>query len=653
MKKNVLIILACFFATGFFAEWSIDPDAPTLIAGYAGEQVMPKAAIAPNGYTYISYFDNSTGGYKVYLKLYDLHGNSVWPAEEGLLVSAHSQMTWLTEYDLDTDLQGSAVIVFQDIRNTGVNNVVAYKANQNGDLTWGPDGIALSSDTSTDFSNMSPVCFCSAENSCYFAWQRTGSATSIVINRLDPAGQKLWGESGITLTPTEGSYNWPQIIQSDGANILLKYYHDTGPFWSPNRHVHVAKYSPTGTQLWNTTITDAGGLTAWQQIIPFEPDGSGGGVLAWYEDRNSDMDNDVYCQRVTVDGNVSMPQNGALVSEDPSNQQYYPQVAVDAANQQIYVFYRVTDADQNNAGLARQLLDFAGNRIWGNIGASIIDIGPAESNSLGAYQTSQGAVFLYQYGTDNLYASCWLPSGDSAWPLGSSLIANSPDSKYHFDRALHADQWCVLAWEQGFSAMDIFAMSLNADGSLGAQYLPPRNLSAEEIPPSTVELTWLPPSLDIDPDEYLIYQNNELAQVVDGNVISHSIGNLSGGYYEFYLKARYGDHFSVASNSVTIVIVGVDDPTLPAVIANPCLGPNPFSGWTKLTFNAGKVENQALIRVYNARGQKLEEITRDVTAGRNEILLDSQTLGLRESGVYLIRMDLGGKVNTVRALFIR
>ncbi len=653
MKHIVLIIIACCFAAGLFAEWSVDPAAPNLIAGFAGEQVLPKVAIAPQGNTYICRFDNGDGSYKLRLNLLDIHGNPIWTNSEGLLVSSHAQMTWLTEYDLDVDADGNAVIVFQDIRTAGVNNVVAYKISPTEEFLWGLDGIALSADTSTDFSNMSPVCFCFGDNSSYFAWQRLDAATSIVINRLNATGQKLWGENGLIISPAEGSYNWPQIISSDDNDILLKYYQDTGPFWSPNRHIYVAKYAPEGTQLWNTLITDAGGIAAWQQLIPFESDGSGGAVLAWYDDRYMNMDNDVYCQRVTTAGNVSMPANGALVSVDPVNQQYSPKVAVDAVNQQIYVFYRVTDADQNNVGLARQLLGFSGNRIWGDVGPAIIAIGAAEATPIGAYYVPQGAVLLYTYGDDVLYASCWKASGDPAWLQNSIAIATSPGEKYHFDYALHPDAWSVLVWEQGFSAMDIFAMRINGNGSLGAQYLPPRNLFAELLPPNSIVLNWQPPSPYVLPDEYCLFMNNELVPLNAGEILTHTVSGLSGDSYEFYVQARYGDHYSEPSNTVLMLIVSVDDAALPAAELSPRLVPNPFSASVKLSFAVPKEQTTAQISIYNAKGQKLTELQRVLSAGYNELNLDPLSLGLRDSGVFFIRLSVGSEIRTVKGLFIK
>lgn len=653
MKNLVFTILACLLAAGVFAQWSTDPTAPNLIAGFPGEQVMPKTAVAENGNVYICRFDNNGGAYKVYLNLLSPQGVPLWADPNGLLISEHTQMSWLTEYDLTVDNDGNAVIVFQDIRNADVNNVMAYKVSPTQVFLWGVDGVAVSLDTSTDYSNMSPVVFNSSDNSTYVAWQRLGPNNTIaVINRLSATGQKLWGDNGIQITPPTGSTTWPQVIQSDGDNILLKYYQDTGPVWAPTRHLHVAKYNAGGIWLWDSVMTDAGGMTAWQQLIPFEPDGAGGAILAWYEDRDQNMDNDVYCQHVNVSGGITMPEDGALMSVDPSQQQYYPELAVDTANQNIYAFFRVTNANQDNWGLGRQMLDYSGNRLWGETAPLFVDISSFEANTIGAYYTTHGAICLFERGVDNLYATCYRSSGNLGWN-NVTTIAESNPTKYHFDFASHPDQWCVLAWEQGGTEMDIYAMRLNGNGSLGMEYPSPRALTANFVPPDAVLLNWQASSAYIVPDSYYIYMNGTEAQVVAGDVLTYTVTNLSPGSYDFYLKARYGDVYSEPTETVTVTVTANDDAAIPPCELNLAIRPNPFSTSATLTFSLDKPAPDCHLTVFNLRGQKVAELLLPARKGMNEAVLEPQALGLRETGVFLLRLEAGGSSTQEKIVYMK
>lgn len=653
MSKALCLFLACFGLSGVFAQWSQDPQVPNPVAAFNGEQIIPKVAITYNGNTYVCRLDSSLGGYQVWLQLFSAQGETLWPAPAGILVSNHAQASWVGDYDMTVDASGNAIIAFPDIRNAGINNIYVYKISPEGTFLWGADGISLSADTTAGYDNMVPVLFSSNDHSTYVAWQRMGDSTSIKMNRLSPTGDKLWGENGVTISAFNGSYTWPQIIQSDADNILLKYYFDTGDYPITIRRINVAKYDTGGQRLWNAVITDAGGIAIWQQDIPFESDGAGGGILAWYDDRDSNMIQNVYAQRVNSAGTVTMPEDGALITVDAGNQQWYPRLAVDTSIQRIYAFYRVTDAGENNSGLGRQLLDYSGNRLWGNTAPMIINIGPNNCDTIGAYLTSNGAVCLYTYGADNLYATCWNSSGTMGWQEGNTMIASTTDTKFQFDFDIHPDQWVVLVWEQGLSDYDIYAMRLNSSGSLGMEYPPPHDLTATLVPPNAVLLNWQAPSQYLIPLNYHVFMDGDPAQVTSGNITSCQLSGLSYGVHFFFVMASYdGDHLSMPTDIVNIAVVANDDPATPPFVPVLSVYPNPCKGSATLSFNLAKPSQKCLISIYNIRGQKLA--TRDIVAGMgiNSCIMDVADLDQVKSGTYLIRLELDNEVRLTKAIIL-
>jgi hypothetical protein len=636
-------ILAVWLAfTAAFAEWSNQASTPSLIAGFAGEQVLPKIGVTSDGGSYVCRFDNSTGGYQVFLQRLSREGNLLWTPAEGVCVSSHPQMTWLTEYDMDVDQNGNAVIVFQDIRNAGVNNVMIYAVSPSGVIQWDPNGIALSTDTNTDYSNMSPVVFCSADNSSYAGWQRMGTSTEIRLQRVSETGQKLWGADGLTISSTSESCTWPQIIQADGNNVLVKYYMDSGPFWAPTRHVYIAKYSPDGQQLWNTVISNAGGIAAWQQLISFVPDGAGGAAIAWYDDRDGNQIADVYVQHVTSEGAVTMPANGALIATDASNQHYYPKLAIDGTNQYVFAFYKLTNGGQTQYGMGRQLLDFAGNRQWTDTGELMVNIGDYVASPVAACLTEEGALCLFSIGNvpqsdTSLYlrSACYRSSGLSPWDTEFKDVATTGTSKYHYDFAQHPEGWAVLAWEDDMTAMDIYAMRVNPDGSLGMQYPAPHDVTAEFIPPGSVLIGWQQPSPYLVPESYYVYINGELGQTVPGSQTSYQFDDLQPAFYSFYVKAYYGDgHYSEPSETVYATVVENSDPVAPPLAFSLSAWPNPFA--SKLTVAAKNGSGPELeCRLFNLKGQLVSRVR---IPANGETELDLSAL---PSGVYLLKVRQG------------
>jgi len=652
MKATCLILSFIAVSALCFAIWSTDPSAPTLLAGFNNDQVIPKLAITPNGQVWHGRFDNASGNYDVYLQLYSSAGELIFTQPGGICVSSNPAMSWLTDWGMDAGADGSAVLTFQDIRLAGVNNVYAYKIDQDGTQLWGENGIALTTDTNTEISNMTPIVFCSSDGSSYVAWQKSGTNTSIVVNRLSSTGVKIWGETGIEISFPSQSRTWPQIIQADGDNILLKYYADSGPFWAPTRHLYIAKYSPDGTQVWNTAVSTAGGISAWNQILDFKSDGTGGGIIAWYDDRNSDQVNEVYVQRITSEGDVTMPENGALISTDTANQQYYPKIAICPQQQRIFAFYKVTNAGQTADGLSRQMLDFEGNRYWGETGTEMISLSQYVTSTVAAYYTDLGAICLMSYGmipssdqSLELRAYAYRVNGLNPWDEEFVSIASNPTNKYHFDLAVQNNDWSVLAWEEGLSAMDIYGMRLNQNGSLGMIYPAPINLTAEFIYPNSIAVAWEPGDVSFMPESYALYVNNELYTELDGTETQFTIENLQAASYEIFLVAIYpGDIVSDPSETVTVIIVGIEDEVLPNVSLKTY--PNPFKDRTSFTFTL-KQQSPIELNIYNLRGQKVSNLLNErQVPGEQKINWDGcDDAGNRlANGIYFYRLSLGNQI---------
>nr|HPK04531.1 hypothetical protein [Bacteroidales bacterium] len=222
MKNSIPLFLLVVLPVFLLAQWSNDPYQNTAIAVAQNEEALPKIVMHPSGITYVSWYSIENSNYNVRLQKFDIYGVKQW-AEEGLLVSSHESMTWLTDWDLAVDNDACAIITFQDIRN-GDNNIYAYRISPDGDFLWGPDGIALSNNP--DFEG-SPVVTVTSLNNCVFAWTRENT---IMVQKLSFDGVKQWGDEGIQLQGTD-TYAWPFIVPSDDDGIIMSFFKQTGPSW--------------------------------------------------------------------------------------------------------------------------------------------------------------------------------------------------------------------------------------------------------------------------------------------------------------------------------------------------------------------------------------------------------------------------------------
>jgi hypothetical protein len=71
---------------GSRAQWSSDSSQNSGICVTSGEQALPRIGLTSDGGCYVSWFDNRSGSYRVYLQRLSATGTPQW-TENGLLIS--------------------------------------------------------------------------------------------------------------------------------------------------------------------------------------------------------------------------------------------------------------------------------------------------------------------------------------------------------------------------------------------------------------------------------------------------------------------------------------------------------------------------------------------------------------------------------------
>jgi len=97
---------------------------------------------------------------------------------------------------------------------------------------------------------------------------------------------------------------------------------------------------------------------------------------------------------------------------------------------------------------------------------------------------------------------------------------------------------------------------------------------------------------------------------------------------------------------------GIPLPSIPQISSN---YPNPFNPSTTIAFS---IPNQAATKltVYNLKGQKVKEIlSSDLAKGHHKVVWDGKDSNNRSvsSGIYLIKLDSGGKTSLRKAMLMK
>ncbi|MBU1370874.1 MAG: T9SS type A sorting domain-containing protein [Bacteroidetes bacterium] len=466
MKKKIYALLFFMLPLMLFAQWSSNPADNLRLTDLPGEDVIPKTAICPNGDVYVAYFALTAGNYNVRLQRLDHQGNLLWDAN-GILISDHPTMTWLTDWDMTADHENHAILTWQDIRNGGNNNIVAYRISPEGEFVWGADGLSLSNSAAFD---VSPKVTVTDQNNVIVAWQ---SENVIIRQKISPDGSLQWGDNGITMSGIN-NYTWPQLMPVGEDDFVMKYFEDSGPPNAPTRHVFAQRFTSDGSAVWTSpaVISNAGGISAWTQIFPIINDGNDGFYIAWHDDRDFNNMSSSFVQHVDADGTITLGDNGTEVSGNAGMHHFYPQLAKPADDLHIYVLWNEVNGDQNQWGIFGQKVSEAGDLKWGANGKSIIPVTSHAVLPQKGLQHDEDILLVYEdyfNGVETALKAFRIDNqGDFVWDDESVFICNVQSSKVHLDISdWHQNQW-VMSWEDDRSGgVDIYAQNLLPSGELG------------------------------------------------------------------------------------------------------------------------------------------------------------------------------------------
>lgn len=477
MKTMRLLFLSLLFLhTAGLAQWSSNPNTNLAIVDTTGEQAVSKIAMRADGGCYVTWFDSRSGSYAVYMQYLDVHGNKMWPAK-GLLISANPQNTSLVDHDLEVDSEGNAIAAFTDIRDGNLRPYI-YKISPTGQFLWGANGLSLT--TGTMF-QANPKIAVLDNGNIAICWIVAQAPNKLGIHLISSAGVKLWGAEPVLLQDGGGAgYNYPDIVPSDSGRFIVLHTTTTGNFPAQTVKLRAQKISVTGSVLWTTPIQDLGRIAAFS-VPKVISDKSGGGIIAWHDDRDNNSIQVAYVQRVKRDGTLGFEANGFEMASVPANNQFNPVIAFNPLTEDIYSFWLETNSTQNQHGITGQRVSSAGVRGFGASGKIFIPLSAPNTVGLSSLNATQhqgrGFCFYLQGnagGVNNSVEGFAVnAAGDFVWTNNFLNVSAVTPSKLQMVSGVDPLGNSVLVWGDTRNGnADIYGQSISAGGLLGMPAVP-------------------------------------------------------------------------------------------------------------------------------------------------------------------------------------
>lgn len=470
MKKIFLLFSLLIVTASVFSQWTDDASENTLVYSSEDDETIPKIATDQAGNTFIAFFSNASGNYDVLLQYYNEDGVTYW--DEPLMVSDHNQQSWLSNWAMEVDYEGNAIITFSDTR-TGNPDIQIYKISPEGEFLWGGDGINCSLTPEAEYE---PRLSVAENNTAYvtFIRPRTTETDQLVVSAIDEAGNKLLGENGLIFTSESEEYYADPYVVSSGEDAILVYSLNSGSFPSADRILYANKIDDEGNELWDSPalISDASGIAGFTDLSVIS-DKTGGVFISWHDDRDNDMNSSGFVQHISSSGEVLMDEDGTEVATQSNVERFNPYVALnDPEGGEISVFWRQTDASQSQSGLYGQRFNGDGERLWGENGAEILPVG-ATFGTLYGTQAMDTTTSLVVYskvgdGTDEfMHAMALDDLAEPVWPGTSTEMSVAPSGITSAVLGAFTQEQVVVAWQDSRDNNGIYAQNIHSDGTIG------------------------------------------------------------------------------------------------------------------------------------------------------------------------------------------
>jgi len=387
----------------------------------------------------------------IYAQRVDANGNVLWTAD-GIAICS-GERDWFKENpQLVSDGVGGAIITWQDYRNNLLYpDIYAQRVNTNGNVLWASNGVAIC--TAKD-SQENPYLASDGVSGAIITWQDHRSGTyspDIYAQRVDANGNIIWTASGVPICTANDDQISPNLISDGTGGAIITWEDGRYRYLGWGYQIYSQRISVRGVMLW-TNNGVAICPTSSQYNTHLISDGMIGAIITWEDYRGSN--NDIYAQRVGVNGNMIWTANGVPICTTDEFKQN-PNLTSDGAGGAIITWqvYRGGVADDIYA----QWVDANGNIIWTANGVPICTADAIQQNPNLISDGSGGAIITWsdgRNGNPDIYAqrvnyksiNISNPNGGEYWAGGSVhqiLWQSKPGISVNYISLLYSTDWGI------------------------------------------------------------------------------------------------------------------------------------------------------------------------------------------------------------------
>ena len=419
MKRgwSLIALLALLTPHPSHAQWMSSGKPLTTVPGV---QQQPNAVPDGQGGTLVVWEDARFGTANIAVQKIDASGVAQW-VQDGVVVC-----TGLFGQEFPavvSDGAGGAIVAWEDLR--GANwDVRAQRVNAAGAVQWTANGVVVSAATG----NQQGVSIVSdGAGGAIVLWLdfRAGN-NDIYAQRINAAGAVQWAANGLPVVD-EGNHQVAYDVVADGAGGAIAVWADYR-FGVGDIDIFAQRVNSAGARqwgLWGTGVCNSLGVQGAPTVTN---DGAGGTVFAW-QDNRSLIGYDIYAQRLNAAGSSQWTFNGVLLC-DANNHQEFAAIAPDGAGGAIVAW---TDDRVSNTfdDVYAQRVSATGAPLWTADGILVCDASTAQNELRSATDGVGGVVLAWndtRFGQSDFFVQRVNSMGEPMWSFNGVNITTSTSS---------------------------------------------------------------------------------------------------------------------------------------------------------------------------------------------------------------------------------
>jgi hypothetical protein len=290
-----------------------------------------------------------------------------------------------------SDGSGGAIMAWLDYRN-GNWDIYAQRVNALGVAQWTAGGIPVcTAENDQDHFNM----VSDGLGGAIMVWDdlRSFPDSKVYAQRVNTFGEPQWGADGMLITPSKRGF-WPLLVSDGSGGAVIAWWEEW--FYGVGSTLCAMRISASGAPGWDYEWH-------YNWAFGYEPritsDGSGGAIILWHQILTGGS-NEVHAQRLDDSGNQRWGEGGVTIDTYLATPLCNPWIISDGSGGAIVAYH--TYKYGNSGEIRAQRLDTDGAPLW-TAGGVVIDTRDGDAAPWMAPCGSGGAIISWA-SLGNIYA---------------------------------------------------------------------------------------------------------------------------------------------------------------------------------------------------------------------------------------------------------